>query len=193
MVTLPAPTPTEAMPAPEKLSKFENVPVELLVVLPSAVNEIEEVWIAGDGTEIVTLPAPTPTEAMPAPEKLSSVLNEPEELEVVLPSAVKLCVWMDCVAEIVALPAPTPTLTMPAPDRLSKLENVPEELLVVLPSAVNEIEEVWIAGVGTEIVTLPAPTPTEAIPAPEKFNRFENVPVELLVVFPKAVREIEEV
>ena len=130
---------------------------------------------------------------MPAPEKFKSVLKEPEELLVVLPNAVRLCVCTDCVAEIVALPAPTPTLTMPAPDRLNRFENVPEELDVVFPKAVREIEEVWIAGEGTEIVTLPAPTPTEAMPAPEKFSRFENVPEELLVVFPSAVIEIDEV
>jgi len=95
IVTLPAPTPTEAMPAPENCKEFENVPVLLEVVLPSANIEIEDVWMAGEGTEIVTDPAPTPTEAIPAPEKLSRVLKEPEELEVVLPSAVRERVWID--------------------------------------------------------------------------------------------------
>ena len=49
------------------------------------------------------------------------------------------------------------------------------------------------AGAGTEIVILPAPTPTDAIPAPEMFNRFENVPAEELVVFPRAVKDTEDV
>lgn len=49
------------------------------------------------------------------------------------------------------------------------------------------------AGAGTEIVTLPAPTPTLAIPAPEKFSKLEKVPVELETVLPSAVREIEDV
>jgi hypothetical protein len=94
--------------------------------------------MAGDGTEIVTLPAPTPTEAMPAPENWRSVLKEPEELEVVFPSAVSDCVCTDWDAEMVALPAPTPTLTIPAPDRFNRAENVPAELLVVFPRAVRD-------------------------------------------------------
>ena len=49
------------------------------------------------------------------------------------------------------------------------------------------------AGAGTEIVILPAPIPTEAIPAPEIFRRLENVPDELTVVLPNAVRETNEV
>jgi hypothetical protein len=87
-----APAPTLTIPAPETFKRFENVPAELDVVFPKAVRETEEVCIAGDGTEIVTLPAPTPTEAIPAPEKLSNVLKEPLELDVVLPSAVRECV-----------------------------------------------------------------------------------------------------
>src|SRR5689334_19383956 len=43
------------------------------------------------------------------------------------------------------------------------------------------------AGAGTEMVTLPAPTPTLAMPAPEKFNRLLNVPAFELVVLPSAV------
>ena len=44
MVTLPAPIPTDAIPAPEKLSRFENVPEELTVVLPNPVREMDDVW-----------------------------------------------------------------------------------------------------------------------------------------------------
>ena len=176
MVALPAPTPTLIMPAPDRFNRLENVPVELLVVLPRAVSEIEEVWIAGAGTEMVTLPAPTPTEAMPAPEKFNSVLNEPEELEVVLPSAVRLCVCTDCVAEIVTLPAPAPTLTMPAPERLRRLEKVPEELEVVLPSAVIETEEVCT---DAEIVMLLSP---------EAKAMFAPVTSETLLLVPFSVK-----
>jgi hypothetical protein len=56
-----------------------------------------------------------------------------------------------------------------------------------------KLKFVAVGGAGTEIVTLPAPTPTDAIPAPEKFNSPENVPAELLVVFPMAVRDCENV
>jgi hypothetical protein len=38
-VTLPLPTPTDAIPAPEKFNNPENVPAELDVVLPRAVND----------------------------------------------------------------------------------------------------------------------------------------------------------
>jgi hypothetical protein len=49
------------------------------------------------------------------------------------------------------------------------------------------------AAVEAEIVILPAPAPTLIIPAPETFSKLLNVPEELLVVFPKAVRDTEEV
>lgn len=42
---------------------------------------------------------------------------------------------------------------------------------------------------GPEMVKLCAPAPTLTPPAPETFNRVENVPDELPVVFPSAVRE----
>ena len=44
-----------------------------------------------------------------------------------------------------------------------------------------------------EIVIDPAPAPTLTIPAPEILRRLENVPDELPVVFPRAVRETEDV
>jgi hypothetical protein len=49
------------------------------------------------------------------------------------------------------------------------------------------------AGLGAEIVMLPAPAPTLTIPAPEMFKRFVNVPAELTVVFPSAVTECDAV
>jgi hypothetical protein len=48
-------------------------------------------------------------------------------------------------------------------------------------------------GVVAEIVMLPAPTPALTIPAPDTFKRFENVPVELLVVLPTAVSDTDDV
>lgn len=57
----------------------------------------------------------------------------------------------------------------------------------------NDVTTLVAAGAGTEIVTLPLPTPTEAIPAPEKFRRFEKVPAELDVVLPSAVMETKKV
>jgi len=53
----------------------------------------------------------------------------------------------------------------------------------------KDVTTLVAAGAGTEIVTLPLPTPTEAIPAPEKFNNPANVPNELLVVLPRAVND----
>lgn len=155
------------------------------------------VAVGGAGTEIVMLPAPAPTEAIPAPEMFSRLLNVPAELLVVLPRAVsdtvEKLVTDGVVAEIVRLPAPIPTEMIPAPDTLRRFENVPAELTVVFPSPVIDTEDVCTAGVGAEIVMLPAPAPTLIIPAPEMFNRFEKVPVELTVVFPRIVRETEEV
>lgn len=57
----------------------------------------------------------------------------------------------------------------------------------------NEVTTFVAAGAGTEMVTLPLPTPTDAIPAPEKFRRLVNVPEELEVVLPRAVKETEAV
>ena len=87
IVTLPAPTPTLAIPAPENTSPVEKVPVELLVVLPDA--DIETDAAAADGTEIVMLLLLIPTLAIPAPEMLRTLLNVPEELFVVFPTADK--------------------------------------------------------------------------------------------------------
>ena len=54
MVMLPAPAPTDTIPAPEILRRFENVPAELLVVLPRAVTDIDDVWTLAE-TVIVEL------------------------------------------------------------------------------------------------------------------------------------------
>ena len=124
MVTVPAPTPTEAIPAPLNCKAFENVPVLDEVVFPIADIEIEEVWIAGDGTEMVTEPLPTPTDAIPAPEKLSRPENVPAELDVVLPSAVKDWLIVCTDAEIVMVLAPFP-IPIPAPAKIDTLEEVP--------------------------------------------------------------------
>jgi hypothetical protein len=94
------------------------------------------------------------------------------------------------------------------PDRLNP-DNIPEaEMLIEDAPEVNPIfwlatretldevafrlKLVATAPAGTEIVTDPAPTPTLAIPAPENWRTLLNVPVELEVVLPRAVREIVE-
>lgn len=98
------------------------------------------------GTEMVTVPFPTPTLAPPMPENARTLLKVPEELEVVFPLAeremVEKLVTLGVEAEIVRLPAPTPMLMIPAPEILKRFENVPEELTVVLPRAVSDTEEV---------------------------------------------------
>ena len=72
---------------------------------------------------------------------------------------------------------------------------VPDDVApVVFPEAERDTVEKFVTdGVVTEIVMLPAPTPTLTIPAPDTFNKLENVPDELEVVFPNAVRDIDEV
>ena len=61
------------MPAPEKFSRFENVPEELLVVFPSAVIEIDEVCTEAE--MVIVLPAcPVP---MPAPAEIETLLEVP--------------------------------------------------------------------------------------------------------------------
>jgi hypothetical protein len=64
----------------------------------------------------------------------------------------------------------------------------------VFPAIVAVTVEKFVTeGVVAEIVIDPAPTPTLTIPAPETLSALLNVPVELLVVFPIADIEIEEV
>ena len=95
--------------------------------------------------------------------------------------------------DTVTLPFPAPILAIPAPLKLRFCPKGPDEELVVFPMA-KMLSVCWVdTGDGTEIVTLPAPTPTEAMPAPEIFNKFENVPEEETVVFPSAVRETDDV
>jgi hypothetical protein len=90
-----------------------------------------------------------------------------------------------------------PALNAPCPDTTRTLLNVPDtlfELKVLAPDAVNEIVEKFVTdGVVAEIVIEPAPTPAEIIPAPDTFRTLEKVPVELEVVFPSAVRDMDEV
>ena len=176
IVTLPAPTPTETSPAPEKTSPVLNVPVELLVVFPVALIETEAA--AADGTEIVTLLLLTPTLATPAPENTSALLNVPLLLEVVFPTAetetVLKFVTLGVVAETVILLLLIPTETMPAPDTLRTLLNVPDDEFVVFPTPDSEMVEKFVTdGVVAEIVIEPAPAPTLTMPAPEIVKAFE--------------------
>lgn len=161
---IPAPATSETLEVEPLSAKFvAAVETEIVIVerleaspipAPATSDTLEEeafrekfVAAAGAGTEIVTVPpAPTPTLAIPAPEKLSRLLKVPALLLVVFPSAVREMVLKfvtaGVVAEIVMLPAPTPTLIIPAPETFSRLEKVPAELDVVTPRAESEIEEV---------------------------------------------------
>jgi hypothetical protein len=97
---------------------------------------------------------------------------------------------------MVNVPADAPTLTIPAPDmlRLFPKVSVVDAAPRVFPAIVPVIVEKLVTdGVVAEIVIDPAPTPTLTIPAPEMFRALLNVPVELLVVFPSADIETEEV
>lgn len=182
IVTLPFPTPTEAIPAPEKFRRLVNVPDELEVVFPRAVSDFDTVWT---DAEIVMVDAACPI-PIPAPAEMEILPLDPFKEVTTLVAA-------GAGTEIVTLPLPTPTEAIPAPEKLRRLVKVPEELEVVFPRAVKDTEAVWIAGAGTEIVRLPAPAPMLTIPAPDTFNRFENVPEELTVVFPRAVIDANDV
>ena len=98
-------------------------------------------------------------------------------------------------AEIENVPFPAPTLTIPIPDMARTLFIVPDDVApVVFPDADRDTVEKFVTeGVVAEIVILPAPAPTLTIPAPDMLSRFENVPDALPVVFPRAVRDTEEV
>lgn len=198
MVMLPAPAPTEIIPAPLMFKRLLKVPDELPVVFPRAVKEtVLKLVTLGVVTEIEIEPFPAPTLAIPIPEMASTLLNVPELVApVVFPLADNETVekLTGTAQEIVTLPAPAPTLTPPAPEMFSRLLKVPDELPVVFPKAVRETVEKFVTvGVVAEIVMLPLPTPALIIPAPEMFKRLVNVPAEELVVFPRAVNEAETV
>lgn len=143
---------------------------------------------------MVMLPEPTPTLTSPAPDTFNKLLKVPAELSVVLPSAVIETSEVSTAAAMVMLglvlfwervmfePAIRP--------------NAEEDAVLTVPRLVPPATEPavyktdWL---GTEMVTLPAPTPTEAIPAPEKFKRLVKVPAELEVVFPSAVNDPDTV
>ena len=94
------------------------------------------------------------------------------------------------VALIVIDPAPTPTLMMPAPEIDRLLLCVPVDETVVLPAALMEmVLKLVTLGVVALIVILPAPTPTDTIPAPDTFSSPENVPADDEVVLPSAVSD----
>ena len=88
--------------------------------------------------------------------------------------------WFDAEIVIVLAPCPIPML---AP---AEIDRDPFEPF-------NDVTTFVAAGAGTEIVIEPAPTPIDAIPAPEIFRRLENVPAELDVVLPSAVIETDDV
>lgn len=92
--------------------------------------------------------------------------------------------------EIVTEFSDTPTEIAPAPLNWRLLLKEPEEESVVFPNAlILTVEKLVTVGVVAEIVRLPAPPPTEIIPAPEMLRRFEKVPLDERVVLPSAVRE----
>ena len=105
--------------------------------------KLKLVAAAGDGTDIVTLPAPTPTLAMPAPENTSPVLNVPVELIVVFPDALSETATAAAVPPDMYSVLPLiPTLTFPAPETFSRLDMVPLLLTVVFPRAFMVSEDV---------------------------------------------------
>lgn len=91
---------------------------------------------AGAGTEIVTEPFPTPTEAIPAPEKFRRLVNVPADEEVVLPNAVRDLLTVCTEAEIVMLLAPEAKATL-APATSDTLEDVPLRLKFVAAGTVG--------------------------------------------------------
>jgi len=189
--------PTDTIPAPDTTRALFSVPDELSVVLPDAEIDIVEKFVT-DGVlaEIINVESDTPTETIPSPETDKEFWNVIVDVAaVVLPvNVTETFAAAAAGTEIVTDPAPTPTDAIPAPEKTKWLLKVPAELEVVLPEAVNEtVEKLVTEGVVAEIVIDPAPAPTEIIPAPDTFKRFENVPADEFVVFPNAVTEIDDV
>ncbi len=193
----PAPAPTLTIPIPDIAKTLFIVPDEVApVVLPDADNEIVEKLVTdGVVAEIENVPLPPPTLTMPMPDIARTLFIVPDDVApVVFPEADSEIVENAAPAagaEILIVPFPAPTLIAPIPEKARTLLNVPEEVApVVLPEAERDtVEKLVTDGVVAEIVRLPAPTPTLIIPAPDTLRRFENVPAELEVVFPNAVRD----
>jgi hypothetical protein len=121
MVTDPAPTPTEAMPAPEIFKRLENVPDELDVVFPNAVSDIEDVCTDADMVIVLAFwPMP-----IPAPAERDTLFDVP--LRVKLPPAAVapliVMTWLLWL-RVILLP---PTSVIP-----------PEVIFVVAPAVLPE-------------------------------------------------------
>ena len=151
---IPIPAPAEIDIAPVEPFKLETT----------------DALAAGAGTEIVTDPAPTPTDAMPAPENWRLVPNVPRELEVVLPSADIVPVCRDCDAEIVSV------------ERLEDSETIPDATRLTLE--LDPLSEKFVAAgtVGPAIDMTLAPV-ANVIFAPAASNK---LPVDVAVPTPSA-------
>ena len=129
----------------------------------------------------------------PAPEAdANEILFPPTSArEIAVPVTLVPPPEIDCVP---AAPPAAPTIVMlEIPVLRVMLAPAAKTIVPVEVAPAVPIARTSLGKAGTEIVIDPAPIPTEAIPAPEILRRFEKVPLELTVVFPRAVKEIEEV
>jgi len=160
----------KAIPAPATRDTLLEVPFKLKFVAVGTFAEIVTFGLVESWDKVMFGPATNPKAVEDA------VFTVPE---LAPPATVEMLCRMDWFeAEIVIVLAAWP-MPILAPAESDKTPFEP----------FKEVTTFVAAGAGTEIVTLPLPTPTEAIPAPEKFSNPENVPTELLVVFPRAVRD----
>lgn len=123
-----------------------------------------------------------PTNTMPPPETLNTLLKVPDALFVVFPTADKdtvlKFVTLGVLAEIVMVPADAPTDTMPAPEIFIRPEKVPVLPSVVFPNAVMDCVMVWtLAEIVMVLLAWPVP-----IPAPAERETLLLVPFRLKFV-----------
>jgi hypothetical protein len=107
-VILPAPTPIEAIPAPEMFKRLLKVPAELFVVFPRAVREILEVWILAE-IVIVLAACPIP---IPAPAEIDTLLDVPSRLKFVAVGTVgpTIVIVLRLLFSVIFAPATSDTL-----------------------------------------------------------------------------------
>lgn len=148
-------------------------------VLPVIVAVIVEYPAPPAGAEIVIVPFDAPTDTAPAPEILNTFENVPDELSVVLPSAVTDTVEVCTDAEIVIVDNACP-IPIPAPAEIDI------ELIEPLSALTTE-------ALLPEIINEPMPAPTDMSPAPSIVSALFIVPDDVApVVFPVAYRDTVE-
>lgn len=182
IVTIGPPAPVERLiPAPATNAAAMVIVLAFdarLIPVPPTMDMLPvEAFMLKAGAEIVTLPAPTPTLAIPAPENTRPVLNVPVEFIVVFPDALKETATAAAVPPDMYSVLPLmPTLTFPAPETFSRLDIAPLLLTVVFPIA--SIVRYEVCTDADTVMVLPAPCPMP-IPAPAEMDKIPLEPFKL--------------